>query len=542
MTSGDPDRDEMHRLLSALCDDSATPEERQRLGALLRSSSRLWRFYLRYLDLHAAIQWHPDPDGALGRRPRGPQAAPPRGRHLLWAGCGALAMLVAAVVFGWIGPGPHGLSPLAGSLSPLGESVAVFTGGQCRWGTPPDLQPGCRLAVGEYELLEGVAGILLDAGVELAIEAPARFRLDGRRDLTVSSGRILFQADGSTESVRVRTPRSEYVNLGTRYVMAVRDEADELHVLEGEVRRMASHGQETTEITAAGKARRYLSDRAPGIQIPLDRSAPTLFSPVSGRDDLSAYDRFDYRGPKAGGMDRAGGEGWFSPWVFHEGLVPIEFDAGHSLAWPDEPAATGAGILSHRGGRGAMHRELASALRLDRDAVYYLSYRCVRAPAAGDDVNQVQLVFRKRGLTAEQEIAQGTSLKFAIARRSSFAAVTLGRETTRTSIPIVADTTHMVVGKVVASRDRPDQAFLRVYRPDDPPSDREPAEWSVVSPALNLDTTFDQVSIEFFSEGEIRLDDLRIGTTWGSVTRPGVFTTEVGGGGGKGAPVAPAAR
>lgn len=173
-----------------------------------------------------------------------------------------------------------------------------------------------------------------------------------------------------------------------------------------------------------------------------------------------------------------------------------------------------------------MHRELAIPVRLDRDGVYYVSYRCRRAPAAVDDVNQVQLVLRKRGLTAEEEIAQGTSLKFTVARRSSFAAVTLNKETTRTSIPIVADTTHLVVGKVVASRDRADQVFLRVYRPDDPPSDWEPAEWSVVSPAFDLNTTYDQVSIEFFSEGEIRLDDLRIGTTWGSVTQPGVFAND----------------
>lgn len=522
MTGEDSDREELQRLLSAMCDDVATPEERQRLGALLRSSARLRRVYLRYLDLHAAVERHPDPAGMVGRGFRTSLPTAPAGRPLIWAGLAAFATLAAAVAFVWVRTGSPVAPHSAGAAA--SESVAVFTGGRCRWGSPPDVQPGSRLRTGEYELLEGVAGVQLDAGAELAIEAPARFHLDSRRELTVASGRILFQADGSTESVRIRTPRSEYRNLGTRYVMAVRETEDELHVLEGEVRRMAPNGKDATEITPAGKARRYLSDRTPGVQIPLDRSVPKLFRTDSGRGDLLAYDRFDHRGSEsdgAAGVVSAGGEGWTSLWVSHQGLSPIGLDAGQSLPWPDgEP---GGGTIHHQGGRGAMHRQLATPVRLDRDGVYYVSYRCRRAPAAGDDVNQVQLVLRKTGLTVEEEIAQGTSLKFAIARKSSFAAVKLGKETTRASFPIVADTTHLVVGKVIASRDRPDQAFLRVYRPDDPPSDWEPAEWSVVSPPFDLDTVFDQMSIEFFSDAEIRLDDLRVGTTWGAVTQPGVF-------------------
>jgi hypothetical protein len=72
---------------------------------------------------------------------------------------------------------------------------------------------------------------------------------------------------------------------------------------------------------------------------------------------------------------------------------------------------------------------------------------------------------------------------------------------------------------VLAGRDRPDQAFMRVYRPESPPTEWEPAEWSVGSPAVHSDAVFDQVFVEFTSRTDAWLEDLRIGRSWAAVTK-----------------------
>ncbi|MBA4182222.1 MAG: hypothetical protein C0506_16685 [Anaerolinea sp.] len=352
----------------------------------------------------------------------------------------------------------------------------------------------------------------------LTVEAPARFRLDGRKEVAVESGRLMFQGDRTSESVRVRTSRSEYLNLGTRYVMAVRSDGDELHVLDGEVRRSARRSPNgPSEITSAGTARRYLDDWSPGLGIPLDRTVPQLVA--VGRTDeggLLAFDAFDYQGDLAAGPDRDGGGGWRDAWIPHKGLPPIGLDAGRPLSWP---SGGGRGALHHRGGNSAMHRYLKTPIRMDTDGVYYVSFRCRRAAAVGDDVNQVMLVLRKWGLTVEQEILQRTTLMFALNRPDAVAAVYFDGTATRTPLPLSPDTTYLIVGKVLAGRDRPDQAFMRVYRPESPPTEWEPAEWSVVSPAVHSNAVYDQVSVEFTSRTDAWLDDLRIGRSWPAVTK-----------------------
>jgi hypothetical protein len=167
-----------------------------------------------------------------------------------------------------------------------------------------------------------------------------------------------------------------------------------------------------------------------------------------------------------------------------------------------------------------MHRYLKTPIRMDEDGVYYVSFRCRRAAATGDDVNQVMLVLRKWGLTVEQEVLRRTTLMFALNRPDAVAAVYFDGTATRTPLPLSPDTTYLVVGKVLAGRDRPDQAFMRVYRPESPPPEWEPAEWSVVSPAVHSNAVYDQVSVEFTSRAEAWLDDRRIGLSWAAVTKP----------------------
>ena len=187
---------ELHRLLSSVCDGTVAPGD-HRLEELLRLDPECRRFYLRYLDLDAALLQHPDPAGipspAGGWSPR-----PTRWRFRVAAAvvmAGAAVIAVLAV---------SGLRPPAPS-APSDEYVATLTGGGGLRGGSADLRPGDRMSAGEYALATGVAEVRLDGGALLTVEAPARFRLDGRKEVTIESGRLLFQADRTSESVRVRT-------------------------------------------------------------------------------------------------------------------------------------------------------------------------------------------------------------------------------------------------------------------------------------------------------------------------------------------------
>src|SRR5262249_12511592 len=157
--------------------------------------------------------------------------------------------------------------------------------------------------------------------------------------------------------------------------------------------------------------RRFRNAWSSGQGIALDPNVPV--PPVPGPDpgELLAFDTFDYAGDHAAGPDRNGGRGWEDAWIPHKGLPPIWLDAGGPLPWP---GGGGHRATHHKSGNSAMHRYLETPIRMNEDGVYYVSFRCRRAAAAGDDVNQVMLVLRKWGLTVEEEVLQRTTLMFAL--------------------------------------------------------------------------------------------------------------------------------
>ena len=52
-----PASDELWELTSAMCDDRATPEQRDRLEVLLHDDKDAKSFFVAYMQLHAALAW-----------------------------------------------------------------------------------------------------------------------------------------------------------------------------------------------------------------------------------------------------------------------------------------------------------------------------------------------------------------------------------------------------------------------------------------------------------------------------------------------------
>ncbi|MDR3402450.1 MAG: hypothetical protein P4L99_08120 [Chthoniobacter sp.] len=453
--------------------------------------------------------------------PEAEQEAAPVSSSGHWLARYSLPIAAAFVVFASLALFWVKLRPSAPTASSPGQYVATLASARdCEWASGHALLAGGRLATGAYALRRGVVEIQFDGGAHLRVEGPADFNIEDRGSMLVTGGKVFFHSDASAEPFNLRTPRSVFLDLGTEYVAVVRPDDEELHVLNGEVRR--SSGRDSAnqrEVTTAGMARRYVSAKESGRSIPFDAalaggSHPTLTPPTALADALLAYDRFEYHGPLATGADRNGGAGWDTPWIIHPGLAPITFDDQQCLHWPGIPDTGGA---VRTVGRAAMHRYLKHPIPLDRDGVHYFSFLFRRASTQAGDYGMIMLVLRKSGLTVEQEIEQQSAIKVAISQANAVASLQFGGSTTRASLPLESDTTYFLAGKIVASGTMPGQAFIRVYRAGDTVPSSEPSDWSMASEPRPIHTAFNQISLELNTKSEIGFDKFKIGESWSAI-------------------------
>src|SRR5262249_34057241 len=90
----------------------------------------------------------------------------------------------------------------------------------------------------------------------------------------------------------------------------------------------------------------------------------------------------------------------------------------------------------------------------------------------------------------------------------------------RTPLPLSYGETYLLVAKIVASKANPDQVFMRVYGPAEPIEPDEPGSWSVIGPPFRSDLVFDWLQVHVNSRTRQMIDEIRLGTTWPSVTAP----------------------
>jgi hypothetical protein len=79
----------------------------------------------------------------------------------------------------------------------------------------------------------------------------------------------------------------------------------------------------------------------------------------------------------------------------------------------------------------------------------------------------------------------------------------------------------LLVAKIAASSgDNPDQVFIRIYGPQESVETEEPGSWTVVGPPFQSDLVFDWLEVHVNSKARQTIDEIRLGTTWPSVTAP----------------------
>jgi hypothetical protein len=293
-------------LLTALREQSISPEQSAQLNALLREHGDARARYLEYQYLCAALHWlHGDDaaaepafaptatlDALLARPGRTAALKFLSGvgatltRPVLWSvlGVGILfASYVVAITWNMLDREPQGLrlesrgesSPQTSNLEPAFVSASE----NAKWQQPPQMSlPAARdantpaIAKGKLlQLASGIVELKLKQGVTLLVKGPAQWSIDGDNRATLTRGKLIATVPKQAIGFTVKTPTSEIVDLGTRFAVEVTAAGvTNVNVMLGLVDARPLQAAGTTVRLSAGQAARIAPASLVPESIPYD--------------------------------------------------------------------------------------------------------------------------------------------------------------------------------------------------------------------------------------------------------------------------------
>lgn len=239
---------ELHRLFVAKADDSITPEDHEKLSAILKESAEARAQWFAFQDAEAGLlAWA---QREASRRSEPVEVMAEVGKHRVtsggWGKLRYIAALAAGVVIGAV---TWAVWPEATETAALGNpgvvgrgeattsSVAVLSRGvNMEWdeafAVPAVNAP---LSPGLLRLKSGVAEIEFFQGARLCVEGPAEIKLVSAGEAFCQYGRFSAHVPPQAKGFRVGTPKGDVVDLGTDFGLDLRGDKPELHVFKGEV-------------------------------------------------------------------------------------------------------------------------------------------------------------------------------------------------------------------------------------------------------------------------------------------------------------------
>lgn len=443
-------------------------------------------------------------------------------RRLGWshyAFAASAAALVALALVWWTTPMP----------AQPGRPVATLVlSDRCDWqGAAP--VPGQRLLTGVLRLKAGTALVRFDGGAEVLLSGASELVLESPGAAALRLGNATVRADEGAAGFILRTPVSEVTDLGTEFALSVdRAGVTDLQVLEGTVawRGLAMAGADLGTVLSQGQAVRLRSatDRS-GETLPL--SAEPLverLKQVSAADQgrLLTYEGFDYPFARAVSREQnaTGGIGWRAPWYRNQPTneLPLDFIPGKSLAMVDDlqPSTGGALSLVTEISKPDTYRDAYMRLYvephdLSQDGVRYLSLLVSRSATFDAPKHH----WFRCMLTSET--VPSDRLGFGI--MSNGCPHLLNRfGNTNGNVAIRDEVPYLCVLKVVSGRSTPDQAFFRIYGPDEHVDRHEPASWTLVGQPGHYDGVLGSIHLNNGTDRAWTVDELRMGTSWEAVT------------------------
>lgn len=252
--AGDPDR-RYHDLVSRHFDGLLSAGESIELGGLIASAPVRARDFARRSMFHQHLRAVLRLDREYG--PSSPQ--PPIGRWARWWGPRAAGIMLAVALGAstlLAGITAVRRSPVAESVASAGvEPYAVMTAACDAVWSDPNVALTLRhggLPPGRITLVSGKAEFLFASGGTAVIEGPATFEPIAADALRVIRGDVRCRCPREGTELRVETPTSTIVDLGTEFAVSVEPERrTRIAVIEGKVRLDVA---DASHLVSAGRA------------------------------------------------------------------------------------------------------------------------------------------------------------------------------------------------------------------------------------------------------------------------------------------------
>lgn len=503
--------------------------QQERLQTLLLSNPELLDQFVITTslanDLHHVASLAVSADGEV-KRPA--TTAPWAAKRSLTYGFGlSLLALAASAFFVALSTGLSLLRdveslPLSDARTEFVATVVSHDG----WDQSRTYPVGSRIPTGVFSLQSGVVQLQLDSGPNLLIEGPASLDIKSGSEAHLAAGKLVFRDDSGSDPFSLSTPWSALTDLGTEYAVSIRGDDEEVHVFSGAVERtgMAKGERSPVELLSDGQAMRYKRNVRTTESLATD---PDKFvREVAVVPDVPeqrglARASFDYTDESALMLGRAkGGEGWGGPWRKNVPNMPghneddLALRVGENLVFGSNGEASQGGSLGYVG-HWLVHRDLAEPIDLAANHVVYVSflYRPTGMWTQGE--NSLKVLFFNPG---EGVIEHRIAIALDAGRGLVRGALCGARK--ECPLPMASGSTYLIVAKIASSADNPDQLMLRVFQPEEPVGPREPATWTIVTPTIDSDDSFRLISMRFNCKHEQRVDEIRIGSSWGSVVSP----------------------
>lgn len=232
-------REEWFRLCEALCNDTITPREHERLQAILKESVEARRFYREYLDVQAGLE-----------QPLVADTVAAEGKVVelsenLVSGWRAVAAAAALLMMGFFFSQMTEQSveqvvvevPTA-KPAPLPPDFVLTRAIDVEWSHPRRFQADVGRPITERHLrLEsGIAEVTFASGAVVSIEGPAKLRLDSPMKCFSHHGKMAANCPPSAHGFMVKFPGGRVIDLGTEFAMDTQPKGKtKVHVLSGEV-------------------------------------------------------------------------------------------------------------------------------------------------------------------------------------------------------------------------------------------------------------------------------------------------------------------
>lgn len=241
----------------------------------------------------------------------------------------------------------------------------------------------------------------------------------------------------------------------------------------------------------------------------------------------SAKESFGYTAAQFSAENANGGNGWEGPWRgrFVKGDVIDKDPVLYTLPQLDLQGPKGyrrgqsGSLLLPKGKKIWRLRRMANPLSLNRDGIYFVSFLVKRGKA--DDTKEPRFGVTFRSQDAYFQDWMGASWTSA---KKGF--LVGAGQSVKFTAPLEFGRNVLCVARIKARSNGPDRLDLTIMQQDETLPSDSPAEWSAGNIQFDSNSLFDLLIVHGMGDAAIVLDELRVGSTWQSVTSDPISADE----------------